>query len=79
MKNILSIQRKCKNETIVYTKFDGTHVIKKYFSQDGELKKSCTQCVLDKSLIRRRARDTDDFMLNMVENFGYEIIHENSN
>jgi len=72
---INGIKKECKHETIVYTTTEfGNIVNKKYYNESGNLKREIEQDVRDKMLMRRRARDVQDFFLNMVKCFEYTII-----
>lgn len=70
--DIVAIERKCKGETIRYIRKSNDEVIKQYYDLDMNLKRESIQNVFDKMLLRRRSRNTQDFMLNMIESFDYQ-------
>lgn len=72
--NIVAIERKCRGEIIRYVRKSDNEVIKQYYDFEMNLKREQIQNVTDKGLIHRMAMDTQDFMLNMIENFEFKEV-----
>lgn len=62
--HIYGVNKQCTQETIAYYEIDNTTVEKKYYDQNGKCKR----------VITKEVKNSQDFMLEMIERYRYQEI-----